>query len=133
MAGAPIPARAALAGLVLLLPAAAAAQPLPAREGTCVYTRIARLEQRLQEGENGPFLPGSGSAVVFADRGYQVSYDEVPAVEHSRVGDPVLLCLVRIPHSCPPGDKRGRWYTTTNLRTMESWTMMDSEHTCGGA
>ena len=133
MAGVPIPAKPALAGLFLLLPAAAAAQTLPSREGTCVYTRVARLEQRLQEGANGPFVPGSGSAVVFANRGYQVSYDEVPAVARSHVGDRVLMCLVQIPRPCPPGDARGRWYTTTNLRTMESWTMMDSEHSCGGA
>ena len=31
------------------------------------------------------------------------------------------------------GDARGRIYTTTNLRTLESWTMPDSEHQCGGA
>ena len=65
------------------------------------------------------------SAVVFANGGYQVSYEEVEAVQHSHNGDPVFMCLIRIPRNCPPGDARGRWYTTTNLRTMESWTMMD--------
>jgi hypothetical protein len=106
---------------------------LPSREGTCVRTAIAHLEHRLQSGTNGPFVLDSGSAVVFANGGYQVSYEEVEAVQHSHNGDPVFMCLIRIPRNCPPGDARGRWYTTTNLRTMESWTMMDSEHGCGGA
>jgi len=80
-----------------------------------------------------PLMLGSGSAVVFANGGYQVSYNEVEAIHHSRVGDPVLMCLILIPRGCPPGDARGRWYTTTDKRTMESWTMPDAEHSCGGA
>jgi len=111
----------------------AVAGGLPTREGTCVWTKISRIEHRLQSGENGPFVLGSGSAVVFANGGYQVSYNEVEAIHHSRVGDPVLMCLILIPRGCPPGDARGRWYTTTDKRTMESWTMPDAEHSCGGA
>lgn len=111
----------------------ATAESLPAREGTCVSTKIARIEHRLQNGEHGPFVPDSGSAVAFADGGYQVSYQEIEAIHHARVGDPVLLCLIAIPRGCPPGDARGRWYTTTDKRTMESWTMPDAEHSCGGA
>lgn len=112
---------------------AADAGTLPTREGTCIWTKISRIEHRLQIGENGPFLPNSGSAVEFANGGYQVSYEEVDAVHHSRNGDPVLMCLITIPRNCPAGDARGRWYTTTNTRTMESWTMPDAEHSCGGA
>jgi len=121
-----------LAVPILLWPMAASAQGLPTREGICVRTKIAQLEHRLQD-EKGSFLPDSGSAVSFANGGYQVSYDELPPVQGSRKGDPVLMCLVKIPRGCPPGDTRGRIYTTTNLRTMESWTMSDSEHGCGGA
>ncbi len=51
----------------------------------------------------------------------------------SRKGDKVYVCLMSILANCPPGDDRGRVYTTTNLRTMESWTLPDSEHSCGGA
>ena len=91
------------------------------------------MEHRLQSGINGPFVPGSGSAVRFANGAYQVSYDELEAVQHSRGGDKVFLCLIRIPRDCPPGDNRGRIYTTTNLRTLDSWTLPDSEHSCGGA
>jgi hypothetical protein len=43
------------------------------------------------------------------------------------------MCLVQLPFACPAGDVRGRWYTTTNLRTLESWTLPDAEHGCGGA
>lgn len=106
---------------------------LPTHPGTCAWTKIKRLEHRLGEGKNGPFLPDSGSAVEFTNGGSQVSYEELDAVHHSRVGDPVMMCLVSIPHPCPRGDNRGRVYTTTNLRTEESWTMADSEHRCGGA
>ena len=124
-------------GLVLLSfviwPSSGRAQTLPSVEGTCVTTTIARLEHRLHSGVDGPFIDGSGSAVTFANGGYQVSYEEAEAVHQSQVGDPVLMCLVRIPRDCPADDTRGRWYTTTNLRTMQSWTMPDAEHTCGGA
>jgi len=121
-------------GLIAMLwTSAVLAGGLPVREGTCVWTKIARVEHRLQNGENGPFVPDSGSAVAFANGGYQVSYEEVDAVHRARKGDPVLMCLISIPRGCPPGDGRGRWYTTTDMRTKESWTMPDAEHNCGGA
>jgi hypothetical protein len=123
----------ALASMILAWPAFANAQPLPVREGTCAPTRIAAIEERLRDGPDGPFVAGSGSAVRFTNGGYQVSYTEIGAVRGSRAGDPVLVCLIRIPRGCPAGDARGRVYTTTNLRTLESWTMPDAEHECGGA
>ena len=123
----------ALLGGTLLWPWLALAQALPGVEGECVTTTIARLEHRLRSGSDGPFIADSGSAVAFANGGYQVSYSELETIHNSQPGDPVLMCLVRIPRDCPPGDSRGRWYTTTNLRTMESWTMPDAEHACGGA
>jgi len=122
-----------LSASMLLIPAISRAQTLPSREGTCVRTKIANVGHRLRSGENGPPIEGSGSAVLFANQGRQVSYDELPEIQASRPGDPVLMCLVQIPRNCPPGDNRGRWYTTTNLRTMKSWTLPDSQHSCGGA
>ena len=119
--------------LTVLQAGMACAQGMPVREATCVNTRIAGLEHRLQSGVNGPFLPESGSAVRFANGGYQVAYEELPQLRGARVGDPVTLCLIRIPKNCPRGDARGRVYTATNLRTLDSWTMADSEHSCGGA
>ena len=109
-----------------------AAQGLPTHEGACVHTKIAQLEHRLQDTTTGAFDPQSGSAIIFTNGGYQVSYDELPVLQGSHKGDPVVMCLIEIPRDCPPGDARGRVYTTTNLRTSDSWTMADSEHSCGG-
>jgi hypothetical protein len=125
--------RTVLVGVILVWPVAASAQRLPTLEGTCVRSKIAAVEQRLRDAPNGPFIPGSGSAVRFANGGYQVAYAEIEAVQNSRTRDPVFICLIRIPRGCPAGDARGRVYTTTNLRTLESWTMPDSEHQCGRA
>lgn len=109
------------------------AQSLPTKEYACMKTTVDHVEHRLQDGEDGPFIPDSGSAITFTNGGYQVSYDEIKAVQRSRSGDPVFMCLIKIPQNCPAGDARGRIYTTTNLRTLESWTMPDAEHGCGGA
>ncbi len=126
-----LPLIAALA-LSAVGPSELAAQPLPRRVGACALTRVKAVEERLEDGDHTP-VPGSGSAVEFANGGYQVSYDQLAAVDRSRPGDPVRMCLVSIPHPCPPGDARGRVYRTTNLRTGRSWRLMDSEHGCGGA
>jgi hypothetical protein len=119
--------------LSLAWAAAAVAAPLPAAVGQCSDTTIAKIGERLEDGVTGEPMAGSGSAVTFANRGYQVSYDEEAAIQHSRRGDPVRICLVKLPQNCPRGDHRGRIYTTTNLRTGETWTLPDSEHSCGGA
>jgi hypothetical protein len=106
---------------------AAVASDLPTRIGQCVETRVREIANRLDN------TPGSGSAISFVNGGYQVSYDQVPQVDRSRVGDLVTMCLVRIPKDCPPGDNRGREYRTLNKRTGQSWTLPDAEHGCGGA
>jgi hypothetical protein len=110
-----------------------AEEALPTVAGTCVLTRIASIGARLVDGRTGQPIAGSGSAVTFANKGYQVSYGEEPPIARSRTGDRVYLCLMQIPRGCPPGDDRGKIYTTTNLRTLESWTLPDAEHGCGGA
>jgi hypothetical protein len=106
---------------------AAQAAGLPQRVGQCVRTLVREVSTRLEN------IPRSGSAISFENGGYQVSYDQVRAVDRSRRGDPVTMCLVSIPKGCPPGDDRGREYRTTNKRTGLSWTLPDSEHMCGGA
>jgi hypothetical protein len=106
---------------------------LPRRVGECARTRIKSVETRLVDASTNKPIPGSGSAVSFRNGGYQVSYDTVPAIVHSREGDPVRMCLVSIPKHCPKGDDRGRIYRTTNLRTHKHWTLRDAEHMCGGA
>jgi len=116
-----------LAILSLAICQPAYAGELPKHVGQCAKTRIKSIETRLEN------APDSGSAVSFVNGGYQVSYDTVPAIVHSKVGDPARMCLVSIPKNCPKGDDRGRVYRTTNLRTHKSWKLMDSEHMCGGA
>jgi len=122
-----------LAAFLPLAPPALAAESLPTRVGDCVATTITAIETRLQDDATHDAVPGSGSAVRFANGGYQVSYDTVPEIEESKKGDKVRLCLVSTPQDCPKGDERGKIYRTTNQRTKKSWKLPDSEHTCGGA
>jgi hypothetical protein len=105
----------------------------PVRVGSCAFTRIKSVETRWSDGVTSRPVPNSGSAVRFHNGLGQVSYEQVPGVDRSRPGDAVFMCLIKRPHHCPRGDNRGKIYTTTNLRTDESWTLPDSEHMCGGA
>jgi hypothetical protein len=113
--------------LSALMVSPALAQRLPPKVGQCVTTSIKSVGSRLEN------APGSGSAVEYANGGYGVSYDTVPGIERSRRGDPIRLCLKSLPTDCPKGDNRGKEYRATNLRTHQSWTLPDSEHSCGGA
>jgi uncharacterized protein len=110
-------------------------QGLPKTVGQCTRTKIASISTRFGEELKPPTeeLDSSGSAVTFANKGYQVSYEYIPALAASHIGDEVLLCLVSIPKGCPPGDDRGRIYSGTNLRTRGSWILPDAQHMCGGA
>jgi hypothetical protein len=105
---------------------------MPEHVGECAMTEVASVGSRLED-ENEVAIPGSGSAIQLRNGVYGVSYDQVPAVDASRVGDPARTCLVSVPQDCPPGDERGREYRTTNLRTHQEWTLPDAEHGCGGA
>ena len=129
----------ALLAAFLLPPALpAAASPLPRRVGACSRTTVKEILYRLGSTDaNGVVIPvpGSGSAIAYTNGGYQVSYDMVPAIHRSREGDSVELCLTSVPdcRQAPRGDLRGRIYRARNLRTSESWTLPDSQHSCGGA
>ena len=123
----------AAAAILLLSLGVAAADPLPTQIGQCTGTTIKDVTTRLQDGATKKPIPGSGSAVDFANGGYQVSYDTIAAITQSRAGDSVTMCLVSVPKGCPPSDNRGIVYKTTNLRTHGTWTLPDSEHSCGGA
>jgi hypothetical protein len=112
---------------------AGAAPAVPAKLFDCVHTRIAKIETRLYDGKTNTPVPGSGSAVSFTNGLYQVSYDQIPAIDKASAGDPIFICLVELPKDCPPGDNRGKVYTATDLLTEQSWTLADSEHMCGGA
>jgi hypothetical protein len=116
----------ALLGLGFVRLDQARAEALPTEVGECSETTIEDIGYRLGD-------PDSGSAISYANGGGQVSYDTIPEIHRSRVGDEVKLCLVSVPEDCPPGDDRGKVYSATNLRTGESWEAPDSQHSCGGA
>lgn len=107
----------------------------PVLPGECTLTKVKQKGTRLQEQTPDGYIdvPGSGSAVVFENGIGQVSYDTVAAVESSRTGDPVKLCLIQVPTACPRGDDRGKVYSALDLRTGRQWFLADSEHSCGGA
>lgn len=108
---------------------------LPTKVGACTKTTIGKITTRFGDPLKplGPNEFDSGSAVEYADDGFQTSYSYNAALEASALGDEVVLCLVSIPRNCPAGDDRGKVYSATNLRTKGSWIMPDSQHTCGGA
>jgi uncharacterized protein len=105
---------------------------LPTTPGYCALTKVKVVANRLEEGPGRP-VAGSGSDIEETNGGNQVSYDQIPAVDASRAGDAVVLCLVNLPHDCPPGDDRGKVYAGADLRTLRAWSLPDAEHMCGGA
>ncbi len=107
---------------------------LPRTPGTCSLSRIQQVGTRLGDGTQPVGNdPGSGSAVIEANKAMQVFYDQIPDIDHSRAGDPALVCLIDLPHDCPPDDDRGKVYGVANLRTKGVWSGPDAEHLCGGA
>jgi uncharacterized protein len=107
---------------------------LPRTPGTCSLSRVQRVGTRLGDGTQPVGNDyGSGSAVIEANQAMQVFYDQIPAIDHSRAGDAALVCLIDLPHDCPPGDDRGKVYGVANLRTHGAWSGPDAEHLCGGA
>ena len=106
--------------------------PLPTQVLTCGGSVIGEIAGRLEGDTNF----NTGAHVWYKNQGVSVAYQEdisLTAIRNSKVGDHVLVCLVLIPQNCPQGDDRGKVYTVTNLRTLESWTLPDSQHSCGGA
>ena len=107
--------------------------------GDCVKSTITDLGPRLcsadASGNCPPHLPfdDSGDGISAANGLYGVNYDRIPALEKSKVGDPVLLCLKSKPKGCPKGDDRGYFWRWTNLRTKGKFTLPDAQHMCGGA
>lgn len=97
------------------------------KDGQCVETTVSRVGYRLEGASD------SGTSITFATGLGLVSYDHVPEAVASKSGDAVKVCLTSIPAGCPPGDDRGRTYTVTNKRTNKTFSMMNSQHSCGGA
>jgi hypothetical protein len=127
--------RTTLAVLALVAAGGGAHAEPPAKVGVCAQSTIVRIGTRFSPKLVKPKRDemDEGASVEIRNGVYGVSYEYVAALGNSRIGDPVLTCLVSVPKGCPKGDDRGKMYTTTNLRTQESWTLPDSQHMCGGA
>jgi uncharacterized protein len=102
--------------------------PPPTVPGACSSTRVEAFGPRLDGADYD-----TGTGIAFANGGGQVSYDREEGIIASRPGDPVEMCLLSLPKDCPPGDDRGKWYLTRNLRTGAVWALPDAAHVCGGA
>ncbi|TIP02939.1 MAG: hypothetical protein E5X72_18595 [Mesorhizobium sp.] len=108
-------------------------QPLPASIGNCGFTHIKTLTARLGDDPLETVSPEAGSAATFTNGGTAVSYDRDPGLATSKVGDPVVMCLIAIPRDCPKDDLRGRVYYAVDLAAKGAWALPDSQHMCGGA
>ncbi|WP_051371227.1 lysozyme inhibitor LprI family protein [Mesorhizobium loti] len=108
-------------------------QPLPSAVGQCATTHIKTLTARLGDDPLETATPDAGSAATFTNGGGSVSYDREPGLASSKVGEPVVMCLIAIPRDCPKDDDRGRVYYSIDLVAKGSWALPDSEHLCGGA
>ncbi|HTS41972.1 MAG TPA: M48 family metalloprotease [Xanthobacteraceae bacterium] len=100
---------------------------LPQAIGQCGFTTVTSVGDRLQGDHK------SGSLIRYANGGHQESLSTMPAFAASRAGDEIRLCLNQVPSNCPRGDRRGRIYNATNMRTLQSWEAADSLRQCGGA
>jgi hypothetical protein len=106
----------------------ASAADLPARVGECVETRISSITSDF------PGAPGGGSVIHYENGGQQLSFDKIPGLDTTAIGDPVRVCLVQMAEGCAPGDSRGRTYEGTNLRSGLTWRASDTlMHNCSGA
>lgn len=103
-----------------------ATQALPT-DGQCFATQIHEVTGRLAGDLS------SGTTVTFEDGHIIVDYSVSKTASLWNSGDPVKLCVVKLPANCPDGDNRGVTYRAINLRTGNDWTAPDSEHECGGA
>ena len=72
-----------------------AAADIPTRIGQCSITKITSISSRFGEELKRPTTDemDTGTAVSYANRGYQVSYSYVESIANSRIGDEVLQCL----------------------------------------
>ena len=107
--------------------------------GECLLGQVIELGPRLcspdANGDCHKNLPfdDSGDIIAATSGFFAVEYERVAAIEKSKLGDTVLLCLKSIPRNCPKDDDRGYVWDWKNLRTNGKWNSPDSQHMCGGA
>lgn len=69
--------------------------------GDCANTTIEFVGTRVEG------VPDSGSSVCFKNGVCQVDYETVPAIEQSRKGDPVRMCIVSNRAGLSEGQRTG--------------------------
>lgn len=99
---------------------------------SCRETTITAIRARLQDKDGCPDLD-SGVTIQFKSGVVLVGYEKPLTMEHQQPGDRVQVCLVAVPHDCPPGDDRGKTYRVFDYASKEAYVMIDSDHMCGGA
>jgi hypothetical protein len=105
---------------------------------TCADTQIAAITDRFGH-KLGTMSNGmnAGTAVKFVDGTILISYDinRIVALEH--VGNRIQLCFLghieAIDGCVPAADKRGLIYRAYDYKLHVAYTMMNSQHVCGGA
>ena len=135
----------AIAALMIGTPAMAEPHEVKVRPPVCETVTVAKVypgcakSEAMGEGVRadgdawGCSGAGAGGIDYTNGKHQNGEYANVPAMEASRPGDRVRLCLVSKMVNCPPGDDRGHVYTALNLRTHGKWRKPDSSHSCGGA
>jgi hypothetical protein len=101
---------------------------------SCSDTTISKMAGRL----GGDIVVGTGGTyILFANGVSVVSYGSDRVVDQERVGDKVQTCFLgRVvgTQSCDPTkDHRGYMYRVYDYKLHQAYTMMNSEHACGGA
>lgn len=76
----------------------------------------------------GPSFRGT-TQVTFANGVRQYDERAVPVVHHSRIGDPVRVCLIHVA-KCGGRLIPARQYSVFNLRTKEAWWLHDDRYRC---
>ncbi len=112
---------------------------------TTIVKSVFPADEQCRKGEAGPptaprdgdfhgcYGAGAGGISYTNGKFQNGEYAYVPAMENSRPGDRVILCLVSFVANCPASDGRGTTYTAFNLRTHGRWRKPNSSHSCGGA
>jgi hypothetical protein len=111
----------AMCACIVVLDTSAVSTPIHPPElqkvGDCAITTITSITARLE----GTSAHDTGSAIVYSDGVSGVSYEYVPALHASLIGDQVRLCLVSIIKNYPLVGDLGQEYQATNLRTGNHW------------
>ncbi len=104
--------------------------------GQCFKTRVKWVSGRIGYNYRHWDVAGLSDGIGYDDGHTNWDYGPIKAMQLTRKGDPVELCVYSFPKDCPiefPDDTRGIVYRVTNFRNHKHWISSDSLHQCGGA